>query len=150
MESRACTVANDLQSLAEHGPPWAGLCSVIRVHSTREVVNGKGKGEQSVEWRYYISSLGRGADAFNTAIRAHWGIENSCHWVLDMTLREDDCRIRIGDGAQNFAILRRIALNLIKQELPDLSTLTSNEKDDLIRHLFSLLMSRAEIRHEFC
>ena len=116
VESRSCTVANDLQSLAEHGLPWAGLRSVIRVHSAREVVNGKGKGERSVEWRYYISSLALSADAFNTAIRAHWGIENSCHWVLDMTFREDDCRIRTGDGAQNFAILRRIALNLIKQE----------------------------------
>ena len=134
VQSRSCTVANDLQSMAEHGPPWAGLRSVIRVHSTREVVKGKGKGkdkdkgkgkgkgkgERSVEWRYYISSLELSADAFNTAICAHWGIENSCHWVLDMTLREDDCRIRIrirtGDGAQNFAILRRIALNLIKQE----------------------------------
>ncbi len=116
VESRACTVASDLQSLAEHGLPWAGLRSVVRVHSTREVVNGKGKGESSVEWRYYISSLALSADAFNTAIRAHWGIENSCHWVLDMTFREDDCRIRVGDGAQNFAILRRIALNLIKQE----------------------------------
>ena len=64
----------------------------------------------------YISSLALSADAFNTAIRGHWSIENSCHWVLDMALREDDCRIRTGDGAQNFAILRRIALNLIKQE----------------------------------
>ena len=82
VESRSCTVANDLQSLAEHGLPWAGLRSVIRVHSAREVVNGKGKGERSVEWRYYISSLALSADAFNTAIRAHWGIENSCHWVI--------------------------------------------------------------------
>ena len=56
------------------------------------------------------------ADAFNTAVRAHWSIENSCHWVLDMSFREDDCRIRTGDGAQNFATLRRLALNLIKQE----------------------------------
>ena len=63
--------------LAEHGLPWAGLRSVVRVYSTREVVNGKGKGESSVEWRYYISSLALNAEAFNTAIRAHWGIENS-------------------------------------------------------------------------
>lgn len=49
-------------------------------------------------------------------MRAHWGIENQCHWVLDMTFSEDDCRIRVGDGAENFAILRRMSLNLLKQE----------------------------------
>ena len=74
------------------------------------------EGERSTEWRYYISSLQVNASEFNAKIRAHWGIENSCHWVLDMAFGEDDCRIRTGDGAQNFAILRRIALNLIKQE----------------------------------
>ena len=58
-------------------------------------------------------------------MRAHWGIENSCHWVLDVTFNEDDCRIRRGDGAQNFAILRRIALNLIKQEKSSKSSVHS-------------------------
>jgi predicted transposase YbfD/YdcC len=48
--------------------------------------------------------------------RAHWGIENSMHWVLDVAFREDDCRIRIGEAAQNFAVLRRIALNLLKND----------------------------------
>ena len=123
VEIRSCTVAHDLQSLGEPGQPWAGLRSVVRVHSIREAVNGKAKGERSVEWRYYISSLALSAEDFNAAIRAHWGIENSCHWVLDMTFREDDCRIRTGDGAQNFAILRRIALNLIKQERSGKSSL---------------------------
>ena len=54
---------------------------MVRVHSAREVVNGKGKGERSVEWRCCISSLALSADAFNTAIRAHWDIENSGRWV---------------------------------------------------------------------
>ena len=49
-------------------------------------------------------------------VRAHWGIENSMHWVLDVAFREDDCRIRTGEAAQNFAILRRIALNLLKND----------------------------------
>ena len=93
------------------------------IESTREAINGKKKGERSTEWRYYISSLRLGASAFNAKVRAHWGIENSCHWVLDMAFAEDDCRIRKkGDGAQNFAILRRIALNLIKQHKADKKT----------------------------
>jgi predicted transposase YbfD/YdcC len=128
VEVRHCTVAHDLQGLGEHGQPWAGLRSVIRVHSTRETVNGRAKGERSVDWRYYISSLALGAKEFNVAIRAHWGIENSCHWVLDMTYREEDCRIRIGDGAQNFAILRRISLNLIQQERSGKSSMNIKRK----------------------
>jgi predicted transposase YbfD/YdcC len=64
----------------------------------------------------YRSSLQAGAADFNAKVRAHWAIENSCHWVLDVTFNEDACRIRRGDGAQNFAILRRIALNLVKQD----------------------------------
>ena len=50
------------------------------------------------------------------AIRTHWGIENQLHWCLDITFREDDCRVRKGNAAGNFTILRHIALNLLKQE----------------------------------
>lgn len=86
------------------------------IESTREIINGKHKGECSTERRYYISSLPAKPALLNQMIRAHWGIENSFHWVLDMAFDEDDCRIRVGDGAQNFAILRRIALNMLKQD----------------------------------
>ncbi|PLY47574.1 ISAs1 family transposase, partial [Janthinobacterium sp. ROICE36] len=65
---------------------------------------------------FYISSLPAKAAKLAHVVRAHWGIENSMHWVLDVAFREDDCRIRVGEGAQNFAILRRIALNLLKNE----------------------------------
>ena len=125
VESRGCTVAHDLQALGEHAQLWQGLRSVARIEYTREVVNGKSKGERSTERRYYISSLPLSASEFNAAVRAHWGIENSCHWVLDMTFKEDDCRIRVGDGAENFAILRRIALNLLKQEKSGKSSMNS-------------------------
>ena len=70
----------------------------------------------SVESRYYISSLDSDASKLLDATRTHWGIENSVHWVLDIAFREDECRIRKANGAHNFAILRRIALNLLKQE----------------------------------
>jgi predicted transposase YbfD/YdcC len=52
----------------------------------------------------------------STAIRSHWGIENSLHWVLDVAFREDDCRVRQGYADENFATLRRIALHLLKQD----------------------------------
>jgi predicted transposase YbfD/YdcC len=116
LETRCCTVMDYLQLGRATEPSWAGLQSVVRIQSTREVVNGKNKGNTSQDTRYYISSLTMSAEQFNAAVRAHWGIENSCHWVLDMTFDEDDCRIRVGDGAQNFAILRRIALNLLAKE----------------------------------
>lgn len=116
IETRRCVVAHDLSAMGKHPQQWKDLRSVVMVQSTREAVNGKNKGDKTTERRYYISSLALDASEFNVKVRAHWGIENSCHWVLDMAFDEDDCRIRAGHGAQNFAILRRIALNLIKQE----------------------------------
>jgi len=116
LETRHCTVSHDVTTLGELAQQWSSLQSVVRIKSTREIVNGKGKGQSSTEWRYYISSTKKSAAEFEAAVRMHWGIENSCHWVLDMTYLEDDCRIRVGDGAENFAILRRMSLNLFKKE----------------------------------
>ena len=116
VETRRCTVAHELSALGEVAQHWRGLRSGTRIQGTREIVNGKAKGEASTEWRDYISSTNLSAAQFGAAVRTHWGIQNSCHWVLDMTFHEDDCRIRVGDGAENFAILRRMSLNLLKQE----------------------------------
>jgi predicted transposase YbfD/YdcC len=66
--------------------------------------------------RYYLSSLpGKAAEALRVT-RTHWSIENSMNWVLDVAFREDDSRVRIDHGPENLGILRRIALNLLKQE----------------------------------
>jgi predicted transposase YbfD/YdcC len=74
-------------------------------------------GDQTTLTRsYFISSLRSDAKALLNAVRTYWGIENKVHWILDITFREDDCRIRKGNGAENFAVLRHIALNLLKQE----------------------------------
>jgi predicted transposase YbfD/YdcC len=72
--------------------------------------------ERSVEWRYYITSCHTSAAQLLRHKRNHWRIENSLHWVLDIAFREDESRLRKDHGAQNFAILRHIALNLLKQE----------------------------------
>ena len=97
----------DIRSLED----WWGLRTIIMVKSKR-VVNHK----ISEESRYYISSLSGNAKQALRAVRGHWGVENRVHWVLDIAFREDECRIRKGNGAQNFAVLRHIALNLLKQE----------------------------------
>ena len=113
-QTRRCLVSADVDWLQEVGQHWPGLKTVVMVHTTR-ASSGGGSKPESLR-RYYISTLPAQAAVFNKVIRGHWGIENELHWVLDVAFREDDCRIRTGDGAQNFAILRRIALNQLKQE----------------------------------
>ena len=72
-------------------------------------------GQETIETRYYISSLPLGVKMFAHAVRSHWGIENSCHWSLDMTYREDESRIREPHIRENFAWLNRFTLSLLKQ-----------------------------------
>ena len=90
---------------------WHDLRSVAMVEAQREV-NGK----VSCERRYYLSSLSVAGQRIAGAIRGHWGIENSCHWILDVVFREDESRVRIGNAAENLGLLRRTALSLLGQE----------------------------------
>lgn len=90
---------------------WRGLRSVAKVTGERRI------GEKvSIESRYYISSLPGGAEQLLRAVREHWGIENSLHWVLDIAFREDESRVRKGHGPENLATMRHMALNLLRRE----------------------------------
>ena len=100
-------VPGHLRGVAE----WQDLRSIAMVEARREV-----NGAVSCERRYYLSSLAVEAQRMAAAIRGHWGIENSCHWILDVVFREDDSRVRVGEAAENLALLRRTALSLLAQE----------------------------------
>ena len=112
VEQRVCAVIADL-SLVENSSEWASLQGLVRIQAERY---HKATGQTERETRYYITSLQPDAARLNRAIRQHWGIENKLHWALDVSFGEDLDRKRAGHAAQNFSVLNRIALNLLKQD----------------------------------
>jgi predicted transposase YbfD/YdcC len=113
LEIRECWTIADraLLSYVRNRDDWRNLRTIVQVVAERRV-----NGETSREARYFISSLDGDARRMLNAVRGHWGIENSLHWVLDIAFDEDHQRVRKDNGPANFAVLRHIALNLLKQE----------------------------------
>ncbi|GAU77876.1 mobile element protein [Fusibacter sp. 3D3] len=113
IEKREYYQTNDIEWYVEKDK-WKNLSSIGMV---RRTVTTKGK--ESVEVSYFISSLKTPeegpCEVFAKAVRSHWGVE-SCHWILDVVFREDHSRVRMNNGAANQSMLKKIAMNILKQE----------------------------------
>ena len=111
VEIRQCWTVNIEDISLKEGQKWTSLRTIALVIDERIIGEKKQKSK-----RFFISSLPSDAQKILDAVRSHWSVETSLHWVLDMAFREDECRLRSGHGAQNFAMLRHLALSLLKQE----------------------------------
>lgn len=107
VETRRCVALS--AHYLDHAQAWVGLASMVMLESIREIGDRK-----TTEKRFYISSMAPDSRAIANAIRSHWGIENQLHWCLDVTFNEDGCRVRTGNAAENFNLIRKIAMNLLK------------------------------------
>lgn len=110
VETRRCVVTNDTDWYANKSK-WAGLNTFAMIESTRDLGN-----KIENDTRFFISSLPMDAEKLLRVARQHWAVENNLHWCLDIAFREDECRIRKDNAPENLAILRRFALNLIKND----------------------------------
>ena len=110
VEVRRYYCTEDMEWMEEK-EKWEGLRSIGMVESEREE-----NGEVKKERRYYLNSIKADGERFAEGVRGHWGIENSLHWVLDVSFREDESRIRKDNGPENMAVLRQIAVNLLTKE----------------------------------
>ncbi len=107
-ETRECWVIDDVEWLRKKHPKWSTIKSIIKIYSIRE------SKKTTKEVRYYISSLDDTPEKILKSIRSHWAIENSLHWVLDMSFNEDYSRIRKGNAPYAMAIIRHVAINLLQ------------------------------------
>jgi predicted transposase YbfD/YdcC len=114
IENRTCYVSDNLEFI--DCDKWRGLRTVIKVVSERYDKTRQRVEEPSI--RYYISSLSTDAELFNSFIRQHWGIENKLHWVLDVTMGEDAARKRARNSPQNFSVVFKTALTMLKAYNP--------------------------------
>ncbi len=125
IETRRCWTIDDPEQLSylDTGRKWPGLKSIGMVTAERRVGD-----RVSVESRYYISSLEPDARRLLQAARSHWGIENRVHWVLDLSFREDESRVRTGNASENLAIIRHMALNLLRKDRTSKTSIKARRK----------------------
>ena len=126
---------------AEQLEPWTGLQSLVVVHSHRRLWN-----KDTAETRYFLSSLSTDAPTFARYIRAHWGVENQLHWCLDVIFQEDASRIRKDHAPRNMSLLRRLALNLLRQE-PSKGSLAMKRYRAGLDNQFLLQILNANLPH---
>jgi predicted transposase YbfD/YdcC len=110
IETRTRVVSREIAWWQEQ-QPWPGLAAIGKITRTRE-----SGAATSTETAYYVLSTPLSAERFGQVVRQHWGIENRLHWVLDVTMGEDQARQRKDHGPQNLALLRRRALNVARSE----------------------------------
>lgn len=110
LEKREVWCSSNLDWLPQK-EDWKDLRTLVCVKSSRTI-----REKTSSELRFYISSLEPCARRIGAAIRLHWGVENNLHWQLDVSYREDECKVRKDNGAENLSVLRRCTLNLLKAD----------------------------------
>lgn len=118
IDERICEImgGRDVIAKLRHKNNWVGLSAVVKVTAER-TVTATGEVRASTESRYYICSLKQpSAERMQEAVRAHWSVENNLHWTIDMAFREEESRIRTDNAPANMAVLRHIALNIIRQD----------------------------------
>ncbi|MEA1052249.1 ISAs1 family transposase [Lamprobacter modestohalophilus] len=110
LETRRYRTLGDLSGVPR-SKLWEGMNMIGMVESRREI-----DGQVSIDTRYFIGSIGTSANRFAHAVRGHWGIENGLHWNLDISFREDECRVRQPVARENLAVLRHLALSRLKND----------------------------------
>lgn len=123
IEDRDYAVSDDVEWLHKRNPKWKTIRSIGFVDSRREE-----KGKVTEERRHFVSSLSGDPEEFAKAVRSHWGIENSLHYVLDVAFGEDKCRIRTDKGPENMAFIRKIALTIARSDIETKSSVVGRIK----------------------
>lgn len=148
IDKRTCEVITGpaVFESVRHNNNWVGLHTIVKVTAERTVTS-TGETRQSTESRYYICSDEEPtAQRLQQAVREHWGVENNLHWTIDMAFREDESRIRTGNAPSNMAVLRHIALNIIRQDKTrkvgvKASRLKAGWSTDYLEKLLGLVMA---------